>query len=177
MVKLRGPSRTNGPIEGISISIELQNEQIINAPIVIEIITHDGIDDIYASTASTYRISDINDEIIHDVDVLFVKAGTNHEHTYEMRSDPLCHYRSYTCGCKDAPSYRSHYGFEEDDMCDECGYEHHHTKEEYRREEGHGWNYTCGCETPDNFAQHSDANGDGACDECGYTRAGQTCSF
>ena len=167
VVALQGPNRANGPIEGVYISIDLQNEQIINTPMIIEVITN--LDDIAVSGGSTLTLSDVNGNLIENVDLLFVKPGTNHEHTYELIYWDLYHYRSYTCGCIDAPAYLEHYGFDDDGLCDGCEYEHHHTKEEYRNEEGHGWDYTCGCKTPDNFAKHSDGNDDRACDECGYT--------
>lgn len=166
VVALRGASRANGPVPGIIIHIDLQNEQVINTPLIIEVIT--DLDDIYAYVGDLI-LSDVNGNHISDVDFLFVKPGTNHEHTYKMEYWGSYHHREYTCGCKNVPAYLKHYGFDDDGLCDGCGYEHKHTKEEYRNEEGHGWEYTCGCETPDNFAPHFDEGDDGACDECGYT--------
>ena len=169
VVQLRGVPRAVGPKNGVSIYIDLQNEQIINTPVIIEVITNLDKNNISVSGVSTHALSDVNGELIKNVDFLFVKPGTNHEHTYELIYWDFYHYRSYTCGCIDLPAYLEHFGFDDDGLCDGCGYEHHHTKEEYRNEEGHGWNYTCGCETPDNFEKHSDTNNDGLCDGCGYT--------
>ena len=120
VVALQGPNRANGPIEGVYISIDLQNEQIINTPMIIEVITN--LDDIAVSGGSTLTLSDVNGNLIENVDLLFVKPGTNHEHTYELIYWDLYHYRSYTCGCKTPDNFAKHSDGNDDRACDECGY-------------------------------------------------------